>query len=234
MKNCKKGAGIMSTAVIFDMDGTLFQTNRILELSLHETFELLRGKNLWDKETPIDTYRRIMGVPLPAVWETLLPNHSIDTRNLANDFFQKQLIGYIHSGRGELYPNVAEIFRNLKNNHFPIFIASNGQTEYLDAIVHYYSLQELITEMFSIQQIASQNKSELVGKIVKKYKLKKGFVVGDRLSDILAAKDNNLISIGCRFDFAQEEELSQADYIIDDLLEVEEIISSYHSDTLSI
>lgn len=175
-----------------------------------------------------------MGVPLPAVWETLLPNHSIDTRNLANDFFQKQLISYIHSGRGELYPNVAEIFRKLKNNHFPIFIASNGQTEYLDAIVHYYSLQELITEMFSIQQIASQNKSELVGKIVKKYKLKKGFVVGDRLSDILAAKDNNLISIGCRFDFAQEEELSQADYIIDDLLKVEEIISSYHSDTLSI
>jgi phosphoglycolate phosphatase-like HAD superfamily hydrolase len=224
----------MSTAVIFDMDGTLFQTNRILELSLEETFELLRGKSLWDKETPIDIYRRIMGVPLPAVWETLLQNHSIDTRNLANDFFQKQLIGCIHSGKGELYPNVAEIFRNLKNNHFPIFIASNGQTEYLDAIVHYYSLQELITEMFSIQQIASQNKSELVGKIVKKYKLKKGFVVGDRLSDFLAAKDNNLISIGCRFDFAQEEELSQADYIIDDLLKVEGIISSYHSDALSI
>ena len=45
-------------------------------------------------------------------------------------------------------------------------------------------------------------------------------VVGDRLSDIHAAKDNGLISIGCRFDFAQEEELVQADVIIEDLLEL--------------
>jgi phosphoglycolate phosphatase-like HAD superfamily hydrolase len=40
--------------------------------------------------------------------------------------------------------------------------------------------------------------------------------VGDRLSDINAAKDNGLMAIGCRFDFAQEDELVQADATIDD------------------
>ena len=33
----------MVRAVIFDMDGTLFQTDKILELSLDDTFEHLRS-----------------------------------------------------------------------------------------------------------------------------------------------------------------------------------------------
>ncbi len=72
----KKGEEILAQSIIFDMDGTLFQTDEILELSLDEAFSRLRSLNKWDKETPIDKYREIMGVPLPKVWETLLPNHS--------------------------------------------------------------------------------------------------------------------------------------------------------------
>lgn len=65
----------MTASIIFDMDGTLFQTDKILELALDETFSHLRSRNLWNADTPIDTYRKIMGVPLPTVWEILLPEH---------------------------------------------------------------------------------------------------------------------------------------------------------------
>jgi len=77
----------MSMHFIFDMDGTLFQTEKILELALQDTFDQLRSLDLWDTETPIDLYREIMGVPLPIVWESLLPNHSIEVdKNLMNFF----------------------------------------------------------------------------------------------------------------------------------------------------
>ncbi|OHR63633.1 nucleosidase [Bacillus sp. HMSC76G11] len=215
----------MSSAVIFDMDGTLFQTDKILEWSLNETFQLLRDQKKWNKETPIEVYRKIMGVPLPVVWETLLPEHTLEDRTFANEEFHEQLILSIESGRGALYPNVQALFQNLKADHHHLFIASNGQTEYLEAIVRHYGLQEWITETFSIQQIQSQNKSDLVKRIAEKHLIKDGFVVGDRLSDIMAAKDNQFISIGCKFDFAQEEELALADYVVEDLLEVHAITS---------
>ncbi|MEB8704713.1 nucleosidase, partial [Bacillus cereus] len=48
--------------------------------------------------------------------------------------------------------------------------------------------------------------------------------VGDRLSDINAAKDNGLLAIGCNFDFAQEDELAQADIVIDDLIDLKRIL----------
>lgn len=210
----------MTLALIFDMDGTLFQTNKILEISLEDTFNQLRTMQLWEKETPIEKYREIMGVHLPVVWETLLPTHSNEVREQANEFFHEKLVTNINDGNGALYPHVEEVFDYLKNNNCSIYIASNGQRDYLKTIVDYYNLDKWVMETFSIQQIPSQDKADLVKSILLKYQIEKGAVIGDRLSDINAAKNNRLISIGCKFDFAQEDELAQADIIIDSLLEL--------------
>ncbi|MZQ81136.1 HAD hydrolase-like protein [Paenibacillus sp. 5J-6] len=214
----------MFKSIIFDMDGTLFQTDKILEVSLEDTFNHLRSLNEWDKETPIDKYREIMGVPLPKVWETLLPNHSIEVREQIDTYFLGSLIKNIKSGKGALYPNVEDVFSYLTENKCSIYIASNGLTKYLTAIVNYYKLDNWVAETFSIQQIASLNKSDLVKTIVEKYSITNGAVVGDRLSDIKAAKENGLVAIGCNFDFAQEDEISQADIVIDDLDELKTIV----------
>ncbi|MCM3735172.1 HAD hydrolase-like protein [Bacillus cytotoxicus] len=214
----------MLQALIFDMDGTLFQTEKILELSLDDTFNHLRSLNLWDAVTPIDQYREIMGVPLPKVWEALLPNHSDEVREQTDAYFLERLVENIKSGKGALYPNVQEVFSYLKENNCSIYIASNGLTEYLQAIVRYYHLDSWVTETFSIQQIQTLDKGDLVKAIIKKYDIKEAAVIGDRLSDINAAKDNGLIAIGCNFDFAQEDELAQADFVINDLMELQIIL----------
>ena len=210
----------MLQSVIFDMDGTLFQTDKILEVSLDDTFNHLRSLSKWNTITPINKYREIMGVPLPKVWEALLPEHSNEVREQTDAYFLDRLVENIRSGKGSLYPNVKEIFSYLKEGNCSIYIASNGLTDYLNEIVSYYNLDIFVTETFSIQQIQTLDKGDLVKTIIKKYDIKKAAVIGDRLSDINAAKDNGLIAIGCNFDFAQEDELAQADFIINDLIEL--------------
>ncbi|MBD8498487.1 HAD-IA family hydrolase [Paenibacillus arenosi] len=212
----------MSLSVIFDMDGTLFQTDKILEISLRDTFDHLRLLQLWgdETETPIEKYRAIMGVPLPVVWETLLPEHDDEVRQQANVWFREKLIAHIHCGNGALYPYVEEVMQYFKEKNYPIYIASNGEIEYLHAIVNYYKLDQWVTETCSIQHIQSQNKSDLVRSIMEKYKIKDAVVVGDRISDIKAAKENGLIAVGCNFDFAQEDELAHADIVINRLDEL--------------
>ncbi|MCM3710418.1 HAD family hydrolase [Sporosarcina luteola] len=215
----------MIQSLIFDMDGTLFQTDRILELALDDTFEHLRSIDKWNGATPINKYREIMGVPLPKVWETLMPTHSNEDRELTDGYFLERLLENIRNGNGALYPGVKELFSYLKENGCSIYIASNGLIDYLEAIVSYYRLDRWVTETFSIEQIDSMNKLHLVRSIVQKYGITNGAVVGDRLSDINAAKDNGLLAIGCNFDFAREDELAQADVIIDGLLELKKIKS---------
>ncbi|QHA91012.1 HAD hydrolase-like protein [Bacillus sp. N1-1] len=212
-------------AVIFDMDGTLFQTDKILALSLEDTFHYLRSINQWDGDAPIAQYREIMGVPLPKVWEALLPDHSMEVREQTDAYFLKRLIENIKQDKGELYPNVKEVLASLKENQCSIYIASNGLADYLEAIVRHYELDQWVTETFSIQHVNSLNKSDLVQKIAEKYDLTDAAVVGDRLSDIKAAKENGYVSIGCHFDFAKEEELAQADRVIHDLNELTMVLT---------
>ncbi|MRG87174.1 HAD hydrolase-like protein [Salinibacillus xinjiangensis] len=214
----------MNQTYIFDMDGTLFQTDKILEISLKDTFHYLKSLGKWDSVTPIEKYREIMGVPLPKVWEALLPQHQNEDRELANDYFLNRLIENIREGKGALYPHVREIFRYLRENNCSIYIASNGLIDYLNAIVDYYELDTWVTETFSIEQIQSLDKVDLVQLIVEKYRVREAVVVGDRLSDIKAAKQNGLTAVGCNFDFAREEELVEADIVIDDLRELKGIL----------
>ncbi len=213
----------MHKAIILDMDGTLFQTNLILEPALEATFNVLRKEKLWNMKTPIEQYRKIMGVPLPVVWETLLPNHSIEVRKKSNDYFHNHLIDLIRGHQGALYDDV-EITLNELSKKYPLFIASNGQIEYLQAIIETYNLERFIKHTYSIQLIKSGHKSDLVQMVKTENQIREGFVVGDRSSDISAAKDNDLIAIGVNFDFAQEVELKQADYVVNNFKEILELV----------
>ncbi|RDI45559.1 haloacid dehalogenase-like hydrolase [Falsibacillus pallidus] len=136
----------------------------------------------------------------------------------------ERLVDNIRAGKGGLYPGVEDVFGFLKENGYAIYIASNGLIEYLKAIVEYYQMDRWVTETFSIQQIGTLNKGDLVQSILQKYGITNGAVVGDRLSDISAAKDNGLISVGCHFDFAREEELAEADYVIKNFEELKEFL----------
>ncbi|WP_042471773.1 HAD hydrolase-like protein [Bacillus ndiopicus] len=212
----------MNNAIIFDMDGTLFQTNLILEPALEKTFAILREEKLWYGATPIEKYRNIMGVPLPVVWATLCPEHSLETRIQSNDIFHKQLIHQINDGQGALYDGVIETLSKLKDE-YSLFIASNGQQEYLHTIVEKYQLARFIQKTYSIELIESGDKSQLIHLVKEENGIQNGFVVGDRLSDIKGAKDNRLTSISMRFDFAQEDELELADYVVDSFRDILDI-----------
>lgn len=215
----------MQTAIIFDMDGTLFQTNLILEPALEHTFEYLRQNNLWSGATPIEKYREIMGVPLNVVWKTLCPDHSDTIREKSNHYFQKALIEEIRQGNGALYENVLATLQSLSES-YPLFIASNGETAYLQAIMSTYNLERWIKGCYSIDLIPSKNKSHLVERIMKEQDIVSGFVVGDRASDINAAIDNNLIAIAVNFDFAQLEEIKKAHHIVEQFPQIIDIMNT--------
>lgn len=219
----------MEKAVIFDMDGTLFRTEQILEGALEVTFNRLRNRGQWDGETPLEQYRRIMGVPLPVVWETLLPAHDEVIRQDADQFFLNALIEQIQNGNGALYEGVVPLFERLTADGHLVLIASNGLVPYLEAIVTHYGLQRWVKQTYSIEHIETLHKSDLVARIVAEHAVTAGVVVGDRLSDIEAAQANGLRAIGCRFTFSQEDELRRADAIVNHLDEVGPLVAAYLS-----
>ncbi len=205
------------THYIFDMDGTLFQTNAVLAHALEDVFHELRQTGRWEGETPVALYQQIMGVSLPEVWQTLLPDFSAADQQAADQKFRNSLEQAVKAGHGRLYPGTVELLTRLKQAGHFVYIASNGWPSYLSAIVTTYGLEAYIDHVYSIEDIRSGDKSTLVREICKTHYISSGYVVGDRLSDFKAAHANGLAAIGCQFDFAQEQELAVADRVVKEL-----------------
>jgi phosphoglycolate phosphatase len=207
-------------AVIFDMDGTLFQTETVLVPALHKTFDRLRCEGLWQGDTPVEKYLQILGVPLPEVWRRLMPKADEAVRRQADAWFLEDIIDEIEQGNGRLYPEVLTTLAELVKQGIPLFVASNGRQRYLAAIRTAFQLERYFIDFYSLDRFSLPSKSTLVKQLLNDYQIERAVMVGDRCSDIEAAKDNGIWSIGCRFGFANDEELRGADVIIHQFSEI--------------
>jgi phosphoglycolate phosphatase len=207
-------------AVIFDMDGTLFQTETVLVPALHKTFDRLRCEGLWQGDTPVEKYLQILGVPLPEVWRRLMPKADEAVRRQADAWFLEDIIAEIEQGNGRLYPEVLTTLAELVKQGIPIFVASNGRQRYLAVIRTAFQLERYFTDFYSLDRFSLPSKSALVKQLLNDYQIERAVMVGDRCSDIEAAKDNGIWAIGCRFGFANDEELRGADVIIHQFSEI--------------
>ncbi|WP_083854846.1 HAD hydrolase-like protein [Salinicoccus carnicancri] len=143
---------------------------------------------------------------------------------LANGLFQKSLVNSINTGKSKLYDFVEVALSDIKDKGYDIFIASNGDEKYLKAIYNYHGLDKYIKNIYSINILNSGSKSELVRHIIVSENIQPRYIIGDRLSDFKAGMENGIETIGCRFYFSKDEELKQADYVIDSLKDLTNLI----------
>lgn len=201
-------------AILFDMDGTLFDTNTVLAPALDATFSELRAAGLWQGATPFDTYTKIMGVPLPVVWQTLCPAHTTAQHLASNTLFQQHLHEMIKT-QGALYPGVRDTLATLAKHH-ALYIVSNGNAPYLDKIVAHFELTPYIAAIYSIDRVASGDKGELMRLLLTEQGITEASVVGDRRSDIEGALANGLTAYAAGYGYGSQEEWAGAQAVLSD------------------
>lgn len=202
-------------AMLFDMDGTLLQTEKLSTPAFQRTFQQLREKGLWDGQTPNEQeLTNVLGMTIEQVWNKLLPDVSEEVKRAADGFLLENEIKLIGERVTDLYPGVYETLRELRDRGVSLFVASNGQEAYIDAICTEYGLKPLMTDLYSAGRFRTRTKTDLVAKLLSDYQVKQAIMVGDRRSDVEAGKANGLFTIGCDFGFANQGELEGADVVI--------------------
>jgi phosphoglycolate phosphatase len=203
-------------AVIFDVDGTLFQTEKVALPAFKRTFEALKQKGLYDGDIPSeDKMTSVFGMTIPALWETLLPDASMDVRDQANELFAHEELSMLENGDGELYPGVKETLQCLKDEGYKIFTASNGEKRYVATVIEAQGLRDYFTRLYSAGEYKTEKKEELVALLLKQENISRAVMIGDRKSDITAGRANNLHTVGCDFGFAKDGELQDAHDVIE-------------------
>lgn len=212
-------------AVLFDMDGTLLQTEKLSTPAFQRTFEQLRSRKLWSGSTPDEgELTNVLGMTLAQIWDKLMPGTDEKTRKIADELMLENELDLLREGITDLYPQVRETLEKLHEQGMALFVASNGLERYISAICEHFAITPLFTDLYSAGRFNTASKNQLVAKLLQDYGIQKAVMVGDRHSDIEAGKTNGLFTIGCDFGFAGPGELDGADHIITEFGRIIEIL----------
>ncbi|WP_240512054.1 HAD family hydrolase [Paludifilum halophilum] len=215
--------------LIFDMDGTLFQTETVAVPAFRRTFQRLRVSGRVQGERPTDErVCSVFGKTPPEIWDRLLPGSSEEVKEQADQWWLQDELDCLSEGMGALYPGVEEGLRDLRDRGWRLFIASNGLGPYVRGILVTFGLTSLFSGIYAAGEHQIGEKKRLVGKLIQEHQVTSGWMIGDRSSDVQAGKANGLPVIGCRYadfpSFGEEDELEGADQVIDSFQEILEIV----------
>jgi len=213
-------------AIIFDFDGTLFQTEKLVLYAFDKTFSQLEADGYVIERFPTEAdILSVIGMTLDKIWAKLLPNLPEDAHIKANELLLTNELEGVKSGYGALYPKVVETLLQLKNGNYRLFIASNGLEDYIKGLAKAFRIDHYFEAMYSAGEFNTASKDDLVARLIKNYSISNGVMVGDRISDISAGKYNGLYTIACDFGFASQEELKDADSKIDSFDQLVNVLS---------
>lgn len=220
-----KAAASQPQAFIFDMDGTLFETETILTGVHERIFRTLREEGLYTEPAPpIDKLLGCLGMLLEDIWQTIMPNSTDAARERADILMLQYEIEALEAGEGRLYPHVETTLEKLKARGHKLFVASNGLEHYVKEIAYHKGISGLFDGLYSAGEYKTASKNDLVALILRDHAIERGWMVGDRSSDVEAGKSNGLSVAGCVYAaYGRKEELNGADKLITDFRELLEL-----------
>ncbi|NUU63873.1 HAD family hydrolase [Paenibacillus agri] len=212
-------------AIIFDMDGTLFQTESLLLPAYHKMFDILREEGLYTGPTPPE--ERILGslgMLLDQIWKIVMPEAGENVHRRADELLLQLEIEGLEAGNTLLYSQVAETLVALKKRGVRLFVASNGLQDYIHSIVVVHELKDLFEGLYSAGGQGTATKTDLVRILLDNHGIGSAWMVGDRSSDVEAGKGNGQTVIGCAYaGFGRHDELKGSDVIIQSIAELLEL-----------
>ncbi|QHT60111.1 HAD-IA family hydrolase [Paenibacillus lycopersici] len=209
-------------ALIFDMDGTLFETDTLL-IGVHERiFATLRAEGLYMQPTPpVEKLLGCLGMLLEDIWRSVMPDGSEAAQRRADELMLEYEVEGLEQGQGELYPHVAETLAALKAQGFKLFVASNGLERYVKEVARYKGIAPFFDGLYSAGEYGTASKVQLVEKLLKDHGISSAWMIGDRSSDVEAGRKNGLQVVGCAYAvYGRKEELNGADALIGDFREL--------------
>ncbi len=186
----------MKPGIIFDMDGTLWDSSEGVAISWTEIVN-----KEYDKERVItaEDIQGVMGRTMDKIADALFAELSKEERmsllRKCCDYENE----YLKEHGGILFPQLEETFKALREN-YDLFIVSNCQAGYIEAFLDHYGFWHYFKD---IECYGNNDlpKSENIKKVVERNRLEKAVYVGDIQGDYDATMAAGLPFIHAAYGF---------------------------------
>jgi len=205
-------------SLALDIDGTIFSSEFIIFPVYQDAIQEFSNQSNLTLIVP--THERIMkeiGKPVKTIFENLLPELSTEQRDAISDLVLLKLCERIKNGQGHYYPQVKETMLDLHARGIVLLLASNGRQPYVESIMRYLGVWDLLSTPKFIDNVTIHNKGDIL-----KYYIQNNIttaeamlMVGDRKSDEDAAIEAGCPFAWCAYGHADPGEIGAYDIRLD-------------------
>ena len=179
----------MKKGIIFDMDGTLWDSAAGVAESWNEAI-LAYGYER--KPLTAGDIQSVMGKTMEDIADILFPELKVMQRKELLDLCCRLENDYLRRHGGVLYPDIRKTMEKLKVNYH-LYIVSNCQAGYIEAFLDYYKFHDLIEDIECYGN-NDKPKGENIALLYQRNNLQDAVYVGDIQGDYDAS-----MSAGVRF-----------------------------------
>jgi phosphoglycolate phosphatase len=142
-----------------------------------------------------------------------LPAHYHDEIDTLVWRWERELIT---AGLGSLFPGAREALEEMSRDGFRLAMATNAGKPYMDTILDRFDVRRFFDECRCAGDGAAGDKGDLIRATAASLgvAVSSSVMVGDRRSDVDAAKKAGTLSVGCTWGFGTSDELAGADALV--------------------
>lgn len=187
---------------IIDLDGTIIDSSNQILFCIDKAFKKVGYKIDKNKLTS-----NIIGPPIKEIIALLAPE--LYDENIINSIIKnfRQLYDNEENDISELYVGLYDFLRELKYKQKKLFIATLKPSKPTKRIIDQFKLN-MFDDIYTIDIFDRKiTKKEMIIDIIQKFNLKKNetVMIGDSISDMLAAQEVNIFGIGVLWGYCSDE-----------------------------
>lgn len=201
--------------VIFDLDGTLLNTDLLIHQSFEHTFHTFKP----DYQLSEEEHLSFLGPPLRESFRRYFPEDMID--DLVACYREHNHTH--HQDFVTIYPTVKETLKTLKEKGYPLAVVTTKYREAAFIGLDLFDISQYFDVVIGGEEVAhSKPHPEGIYRAMEKVDCHHGVMIGDNVTDILSGKNAEIYTIGVKWSPKGSKDIEQLkpDLMIDKMEEI--------------